>query len=89
MHANAERNDLVVSTFAEQLRAILETPLPMDPDTRELLPRTLQLDPEARALLAAFHDTIEAAQRPGGDLAHITGTASKAAEQAAPDCGVF
>ena len=89
MHANAERNDLVVSTFAEQLRAILETPLPMDPDTRELLPRTLQLDPEAGALLAAFHDTIEAAQRPGGDLAHITGTASKAAEQAARIAGVL
>jgi hypothetical protein len=36
-----------------------------------------------------FADAIEAAQAPGGDLAHITGAASKAAEQAARISGVL
>lgn len=61
----------------------------MDPETRELQPRKMQLTLEARALLVAFADAIEAAQAPGGDLAHITGTASKAAEQAARIAGVL
>jgi hypothetical protein len=57
--------------------------------TRELQPRILGLAPEARALLVAFADAIEAAQAPGRNLAHITGTASKAAEQAARIAGVL
>jgi hypothetical protein len=61
----------------------------MEPETRELEPRTLQLSPEARALLVDFSDAIEGAQAPGGDLSHITGTASKAAEQAARIAGVL
>jgi hypothetical protein len=61
----------------------------MDPDTRELQPRILGLAPDARTLLAGFADATEAAQAPGGDLAHITGTASKAAEQAARIAGVL
>ncbi len=65
------------------MRAILDTPLPMDPDSRELTPRQLPLSPEARAKLVAFADRIEGHQRAGGSLAHITGFASKAAEQAA------
>src|SRR6056297_2467043 len=89
MQANARRDDMGLGTFAGRLRSILETPMPMDPDTRELEPRMLQLTPEARNLLAAFSDAIEAAQAPGGDLHHITGTASKAAEQAARISGVL
>lgn len=89
MQANARRNDMALGTFAGRLRAILETPMPMDPETRELEPRTLQLTPEARNLLVAFSDAIETAQAPGGDLHHITGTASKAAEQAARIAGVL
>lgn len=89
MQANARRDETALASFAARLRDILETPLPMDPETRELEPRTLQLTPEARALLVAFSDAIEAAQAPGGDLAHITGTASKAAEQAARIAGVL
>jgi hypothetical protein len=61
----------------------------MDPETRELEPRRLELTPEARVLLVAFSDAIESAQTPGSDLAHITGTASKAAEQAARIAGVL
>ena len=56
--------------------------MPMDPETRELHPRDLPLSTGARALLLAFSDTIEREQGPGGSLAHVTGYASKAAEQA-------
>lgn len=89
MQANARRDDMALGTFAGRLRSILETQMPMDPETRELEPRTLQLTPEARNLLVAFSDAIEVAQAPGGDLHHITGTASKAAEQAARIAGVL
>ncbi|SFU00027.1 YfjI family protein [Sedimentitalea nanhaiensis] len=89
MQANARRDDVALVAFAERLRAILDTPLPMDEETRELQPRILGLTPDARALLASFADAIEAAQAPGGNLAHITGTASKAAEQAARIAGVL
>lgn len=89
MQANAKRDDMALASFAARLRGILESPLPIDPETRELEPRILPLAPEARALLVAFSDAIEAAQAPRGDLAHITGTASKAAEQAARIAGVL
>jgi hypothetical protein len=55
----------------------------MDPESRELTPRALPLAPEARAALIAFADETEREQAPGGPLAHVTGYASKAAEQAA------
>ena len=87
--ANARSDDLALAGFTERLRDILDAPLPMDPETRELQPRILPLAPDARALLVAFADAIEGAQAPGGDLAHITGTASKAAEQAARIAGVL
>jgi len=89
MQANARRDDMALASFAGRLRDVLECPLPMDPETRELELRTLQLTPEARALLVAFSDSIETAQAPGGDLANVTGTASKAAEQAARIAGVL
>jgi hypothetical protein len=89
MQANARLDAVALAAFAGRLRYILDAPLPMDPETRELQPRTLQLAPDARALLVAFSDAIEAAQAPGGTLAHITGTASKAAEQAARIAGVL
>ncbi|MCC5955179.1 MAG: DUF3987 domain-containing protein [Natronohydrobacter sp.] len=89
MQANARSDDMALASFAGRLRDILESPLPMDPETRELEPRILPLAPEARALLVAFSDAIEAAQALGGNLAHITGTASKSAEQAARIAGVL
>jgi hypothetical protein len=89
MQANARQDEGALSAFATRLRDILETPLPMDPETRELQPRVLRLAADARTLLAGFADASEAAQAPGGDLAHITGTASKAAEQAARIAGVL
>ncbi|MEV8468814.1 YfjI family protein [Fluviibacterium sp. DFM31] len=89
MQAYARHNERALTGFSERLRAVLSTPLPMNEDTRELEPRTLGLSADARVLLAGFADAIEAAQAPGGDLTHITGTASKAAEQAARIAGVL
>ena len=83
------RDDAGLSAFSGRLCYILQTPMPMDPETRELTPRTLALGRDARALLVAFSDAIEAAQAPGGDLAHVTGYASKAAEQACRIAGVL
>jgi hypothetical protein len=83
LSVNTRRDDVALALFSTRLRAILDTPMQIDPDTRELHPRELPLAPDARALLVAFADTIEAEQRTGGSLAHVTGYASKAAEQAA------
>lgn len=89
LHANARRNDDALATFSDRMRAILESPLTIEPDTRALEPRHLSLAPEARALLIRFADAIEVQQAPGGDLESVTGTASKAAEQAARIAGVL
>lgn len=89
LHANARQDAHALETFGARLRAVLETPMPMDPDTRELRPRLLHLSREARTLLVQFSDTIEVQQGPGGDLDQITGYASKAAEQAARIAGVL
>ncbi|GGF60621.1 Protein of unknown function [Mameliella alba] len=64
LHANARGDSVTVADFGQRLRTILETPLPMDDETRELLPRVLPLAPEARALLVRLADAIEAAQAP-------------------------
>ncbi|MGJ8623988.1 MAG: YfjI family protein [Yoonia sp.] len=89
MQADTKRDDIALASFAGRLRDILDTTPAMDLETRELQPRTLGLTAEARAQLSAFSDAIEAEQAPGGDLAHISGTASKTAEQAARIAGVL
>lgn len=86
-HAHGDRGAL--DAFGTRLRAILETPMPMDDDTRDLSPLTVPLTPEAHALLIRFSDTIEVEQAHGGDFAQIPGYASKAAEQAARIAGVL
>jgi len=88
-HANTRSDGAALDAFRDRIGEILHTPLPMDEETRELSPRLLPLTPEARALLVRFSDAIEMAQAPGGDLAHVTGYASKAAEQAARIAGVL
>jgi Protein of unknown function (DUF3987) len=88
-HALAQHNPAPIEAFGRRLRSILETPLPMDPETRALDPRRLRLSYRARAVLLDFNDAIEAAQAIGGSLSHVTGPASKAAEQAARIAGVL
>jgi hypothetical protein len=85
MHANPA----AINAFEDRLRAILETPLPMDLETRELVPRVLLLSSGAREMLAAYSDDVEAEQAPGGSFANVTGYASKSAEQAARIAGVL
>jgi len=78
-----------IADFGERLGDVLNTGLRMDPDTRELKVRPLHLSLAARKSLIAFHDEVEAAQRPGGAFDSIKGYASKAAEQAARIAGVL
>lgn len=89
LHGTMRRDDSALDRFGARLRDILETPMPMDPDTRELQPRVLALSDAARALLIRYADTVEAAQAPGGDLHRLPGYASKSAEQAARIAGVL
>lgn len=89
LHRHAQRDPAALEAFGTRLRAILDTPMPMDEQTRALSPRLLPLSSEAEALLIAFADETEAAQAHGGTLAHVTGYASKAAEQAARIAGVL
>jgi hypothetical protein len=87
--AKARPNPAALVAFEARLRAILEEPLPMWEETRELRPRTLPLSAKARELLARYADAVEAAQAPGGDLHHIAAAASKSAEQACRIAGVL
>ena len=89
MQDRTRLDDKALSAHDARLRQILETEMPMDPETSELEPRTLPLSKDARALLVSFADVTEAAQAPDGDFAHIRGAASKAAEQAARIAGVL
>ncbi len=86
---NARYSEGALAVFQQNIRAILNTDMPMDPATRELTPRTLPLSQGARERLETFADIVEAKQAPGGAFAGITGTASKAAEQAARIAGVM
>ena len=72
-----------------RLRAICETPLPINPDTGALEPRLLRLSAEARALLTKYADAIEVELGKGGRLSGITGAGSKIAEQACRIAGVL
>jgi len=71
------------------MRQILAIEMPMDAQTNALEPRVLELSPDARELVASFSDAVEQAQGAGGSLTHITGTASKVAEQACRIAGVL
>jgi hypothetical protein len=89
LHANAKESAPALVSFERRLGDILATPLPIDPDTRGLELRCLPLSAEARQLLVDYHDKVERSQSYGGDMANLTGTASKSAEQAARIAGVL
>ena len=59
------------------------------PSDLEGCPTLLDLSPDAKAMLVDFANQIEVTQCADGSLAHITGFASKAAEQAARIAGVL
>jgi hypothetical protein len=89
LHAKTRHERAALDRFGERLRDILETTMPIDPQTRALAPRRLPLSNAAREALVRFADGVERAQAPGGDLERVTGAASKAAEQAARIAGVL
>jgi len=89
LHALARTDGVAIERFGDRLASILHARLPMDPETRELTPRLLPLASGARRLLVQFSDAVEAAQAPRCEYAHITGYASKSAEQAARIAGVL
>ena len=89
LHATTANQSAPLTAFDSRLRQILNTPLPMDPNTRELRPSRLSLSPEARAALIEWSDTVERNQAPGGDYEAIKSYASKSAEQAARIAGVL
>jgi hypothetical protein len=89
LHANAKENPSPLVSFERRLGDILATPMPIDAETGGLLLRCLPLSAEARALLVQYHDKVERSQSYGGDMASLTGTASKSAEQAARLAGVL
>lgn len=89
LQSQVRQDTVALPAFAARLRAVLDRPMPMDPETRELDPRIMPLTPVARAMLVQFSDAVEAAQAPGGEYAGVTGYASKAAEQAARIAGVL
>ena len=89
LQAKIRHDDMELEAFSSRMRRILEMEMPMDAETRELQPRVLGLASDARELVAAFSDAVEQVQGAGGSLAHITGTASKIAEQACRIAGVL
>jgi hypothetical protein len=89
LHANAKESPSALASFERRLGDILATPMPIDPETGGLQLRCLPLSAEARALLVQYHDRVERSQSYGGDMANLTGTASKSAEQAARIAGVL
>jgi hypothetical protein len=89
LSVNTRRDDTALDNFAQQLKAVLSQAMPTWDDGRTLRPERLALSPSARTLLIEYSDTMEAAQAPRGTLSHVTGTASKVAEQAARIAGVL
>lgn len=89
LHANSKENPSALASFERRLGDILATPMPIDADTGGLQLRCLPLSGEAREMLAHYHDSVERSQALGGDMANLTGTASKSAEQAARLAGVL
>lgn len=78
-----------LGAYADRMDAILETDMPLDATTGGLQPRVLSLSPQARTLLVQFSDALELEMGKSGKLSGLTGTASKAAEQAARIAGVL
>jgi hypothetical protein len=89
LSVNTRRDDTALDNFAWRLKSVLSQTMPTWNDGRTLKPERLALTPSARELLVSFSDIMEEAQAPRGNLSHVTGTASKVAEQAARIAGVL
>ncbi|SDF02737.1 Protein of unknown function [Salipiger thiooxidans] len=76
LQSRVRPDESALAAFSDRLARILATPLPMDPETRELEPRTLPLSSKAREMIIAYSDHVEGQQAPGGDFYNITGYAA-------------
>jgi len=77
-------SDVALTQFAARLGELLAMDMPLKEGTRnQLEPARLSLSADAKALLQQYYEATETAQRPDGDLQHVTSYASKSAEQAA------
>ncbi|MCL6286023.1 YfjI family protein [Ruegeria sp. 2012CJ41-6] len=78
------KSDLALNQFGARLTSIISTEPPLKEGTQNQLElEPLAVNGEARKLLWDYYCATEQAQRPGGDLSHVTAHASKSAEQAA------
>lgn len=90
LHSRIRRDDAAMAELEMRLTSILQTSMPTEGDNdRELRPRYLPLSQNARALLVRYSDRVESEQASGGVLEHVTGAASKSAEQACRIAGVL
>ncbi len=76
------RSDIELERFQVRIYKMLTDPLPMDPESRELMPRVIRLSSDARALFIKWHDAVEEELKPGGNFEEVTGFAAKLPEHA-------
>lgn len=75
--------DANLETFTRRVYRIMSSPLPMDPETHELQPRTVPMAPEAERMWWAFADYCEKKIGPNGEWDAVRGVIGKLPEQAA------
>jgi putative DNA primase/helicase len=74
-----------LGAFSRRIRALLDTPLPVDEQASDgrLMPPSLKLNDAAKALWVDYYHEVEYAMKPYGNLVEIQDFASKSAENAA------
>ena len=74
-----------LGTFSRRIRALLDTPLPVDEQASDgrLMPPSLKLNDAAKDQWVDYYHEVEYAMKPYGNLVEIQDFASKSAENAA------
>lgn len=78
----SEESERALDLYASRLTNLLRSPMPMDPMTRALTPKTISLSAEAKELFVAWHDHVEEELKKGGRFEKISGFAAKLPEHA-------
>jgi hypothetical protein len=82
--------DLAMRRYVAVILGLLERPAPAANEAgNELKPRALDLSADAKSAWIVFHDRIEAAMAPDGQLEGLRDVAGKAAENAVRIAGVL
>jgi hypothetical protein len=76
----SDNSRLAMEKYEARLFNLLRSPMPMDPQTRELNPKELHLSAEARSLFIKWHDAVELELGKGGKFEKISGFAGKLPE---------